>query len=341
MFGVKHVICAAVLTIVFGVGTAFSETVNWRFNNNFPPTRPESAYIRDLAKNVAKFSNGDFKIDVIEGGGMNLKDADALRWMQTGTPEIAFVNVAFVARDAPAIAQLLIFGSVSNLDEYWRVIPEIKSALIDGFDKFNISVVGFIGLPFVEQSFFCRQPVKTLADLKGKKVRVGNLAQIKVFEALGVSAQTIPQEELYTALQTGVVDCALYPAKYAKFISLQEVTKYAVYTGFPYNPVPYVVMANKAKLARLSPENRAALDKAIAVLQEDSFKFEGGAEAEVAARKDLTETAGVTWFDDFSQEDVEAIREASNQVWGQLAEAAGPDALATHKMILGLLKGNE
>jgi len=327
---------ATAITLSMTASLAMAETVTWRFNNNYAPTRPESAHIRNFAENVAANSGGSFTINVIEGGGMNLKDADALRWMQTGTPEIAFIWPTFIGRDAPDLASLYVYGSVSTAEEHLRALPAVEEALTTGFAERNIPVVGFMALPIIDASLFCREPVRTLDELKTRKLRVGSREQVETFTALGVAAQIVPQNELYAALQTGVVDCALYAARFTKSISLQEVAKHAVYTGFPFPPAPYAIVAHKATLDGLSADNRAALDKALVTLKEDSFKFDGDAAAEAASRADLT-AAGVTWYADFSEADVAAIREAAAATWLKLAEEGGDAAVGYRARILELI----
>ncbi len=328
---------AAVALATSAVGVA-AQDVTWRFNNNYAPTRPESGHIRNFAANVAEFSGGSFTINVIEGGGMNLRDADALRWMQTGTPEIAFSWPTFLGRDAPDLANLYVFGSVSSAEEHLRALPAVQEALTEGFARRNIPVVGFMALPIIDASLYCREAVTSLDDLRRLRLRVGSREQVETFTALGVAAQIIPQNELYSAMQTGVVDCALYPARFAGSISLQEVAPHATYTGFPFPPAPYAIVAHAGSLERLSSEHRAALDQALEVLAEESFQFEGDAEAEVAARAAMVE-AGVTWHDDLSQADQDAIREAASQTWLTLSEEGGEEAVANRARIMDLLGG--
>lgn len=325
---------AAILTA--SAASVMAQDVTWRFNNNYAPTRPESAHIRAFAANVAEFSGSSFTINVIEGGGMNLRDADALRWMQTGTPEIAFIWPTFIGRDAPDLASLYVYGSVSTAEEHLRALPAVQEALTEGFAARNIPVEGFMALPIIDASLFCRQPVTSLEQLRGLRLRVGSREQVETFTALGVAAQIIPQNELYSALQTGVVDCALYAARFARSISLQEVAQHAVYTGFPFPPAPYAIVAHAGSLEALSAEHRQALDRALEVLATDSFQFDGDAAAEVAARADLT-AAGVTWHGDLPQADQDAIREAAAQTWLTLSTEGGEAAVAYRARILDLL----
>lgn len=314
---------------------AGAETV-WRFNNNYAPTRPESGHIRTFAEDVGRLTDGSLKIEVIEGGGMNLKDADALRWMQTGTPEIAFIWPTFIGRDAPDLASLYVYGSVSTAEEHLKALPAVKTALTEGFAERGIPVVGFMALPIIDASLFCREPVKTLDELRTKKLRVGSREQVETFTGLGVAAQIIPQNELYSALQTGVVDCALYAARFAQSISLQEVAKHATYSGFPFPPVPYAIVAHQGSLDKLTEAERAALAEATVALETNSSDFSKDAEAEAAARKALTD-AGVTWYDPLTPAEVEEIRAAAAKTWETLSAEGGDKALAYRSQILEAL----
>ena len=53
---------------------------------------------------------GKFRINLLEGGAMGLKDVDALRWMQDGTPEMGFIWPPFLGRDAPDLASVYVYG---------------------------------------------------------------------------------------------------------------------------------------------------------------------------------------------------------------------------------------
>jgi TRAP-type C4-dicarboxylate transport system substrate-binding protein len=193
-----------------------------------------------------------------------------------------------------------------------------------------------MALPIIDASLFCREPVPDLATLRSKKLRVGSREQVETFTALGVAAQIIPQNELYSALQTGVVDCALYAARFATSISLQEVAQHAVYTGFPFPPVPYAIVAHQGSLDALTDEERAALSQAAATLETESSDFSKDAEAEAAARAALAE-AGVTWYPDFTPEDVQELRTAAEATWLTLSEEGGEAAVANRAAILDAL----
>lgn len=316
-------------------GIAQAQT-EWRFNNSYAPTRPESAHIRAFAADVEKRTGGKLRISVAEGGAMGLKDADALRFMQAGTPELGFIWPPFLGRDAPALANLYVYGLVANADEHLKALPALKAVLKEGIGKWNVEVPGFLGFSLVDAALFCREPVRTLDELKRKKLRVGSREQVETFKRLGVAAQIIPQNELYAAMQTGVVDCALYAPRFANSISLQEVAKHVTPTGFPFPPAPYALLANKAKWAALPTDLKAGFNDAVAELERVSFNFDGDAAAEKAAQEKLA-SQGVSFLPVLPAADRAAIRKSALETWDVLAKETGGDAIVYRQRVLDAL----
>ncbi|MEY3144869.1 MAG: hypothetical protein RL342_540 [Pseudomonadota bacterium] len=308
----------------------------WRFNNSYPASRPESVQIRTFAADVEKRTGGKLKISVSEGGALGLKDADAMRFMQTGTPELGFIWPPFLGRDAPALANIYVYGLVANADEHLKALPALKAVLKEGIAKWNIEVPGFLGFSIVDAALFCREPVKTLEELKKKKLRVGSREQVETFKRLGVAAQIVPQNELYAALQTGVVDCALYAPRFANSISLQEVAKHVTPTGFPFPPAPYALMAHKAKWAALPADLKKGFLDAVTELERVSFNFDADTATEAASR-DKLQSQGVTYHPALPAADKAAIRRSALETWDVLAKETGADAIAYRQKVLDAL----
>ena len=195
---------------------------------------------------------------------------------------------------------------------------------------------GFLGLSIVDASLFCREPVKSLDELKKKKLRVGSREQVETFKRLGVAAQIVPQNELYAALQTGVVDCALYAARFANTISLQEVAKHVTPTGFPFPPAPYALLAHKGKWAALPPDLKKGFNEAVVELEKVSFNFDGDVSGEKAAREKLV-SQGSTFYPPLSAVDQKALRSSALETWDVLAKETGGDAVAYRQRLLQAL----
>lgn len=335
-FGIASLRLGACLALsVSLLGGAMAQT-EWKFNNSYAPTRPESAQIRAFAADVEKRTAGKMKISVSEGGALGLKDADALRFMQVGTPEMGFIWPPFIGRDAPALANLYVYGLVANADEHLKALPALKDVLKEGIAKWNIEVPGFLGFSIVDAALFCREPVRTLDELKRKKLRVGSREQIETFKRLGVAAQIIPQNELYAAMQTGVVDCALYAPRFAQTISLQEVAKHVTPTGFPFPPAPYALLAHKGKWSALPADLKKGVLDAVAELERVSFNFDGDAAAEKTAREKL-QSQGVSFLPVLPAADRTALRKSALETWDMLAKETGGEAVAYRQRILQAL----
>lgn len=331
-----RLVIAGAAVLLAGAAPAHAQRVEWTFNNNYAASRAESAFVREFAADVGKRSDGRFTIRVLESGAMGLRDADALRWMQQGKPEMGFIWSPFLGRDAPDLASLYVFGSVATAEEHAKAVPALKDILSEGMRRWQIEPVGFMGLSLLEASLFCRQPVRSLDELKRVKLRVGTREQIDTFRALGVAGQIVPQNELYAAMQTGVVDCALYPARIAHTVSLQEVAKHAAPTGFPFPPTPYVLMANQAAYAALPPEHKKVLADAAAALEAKSFDFSKDAEEERAARDRLA-AQGVTFYEPLAKADQDALRGAALKTWDAITKEVGATGTAYRGRILQAL----
>ena len=318
------------------VGGTSAHAAEWKFNNGLPEGRNESKQLDQFAAEVAELSNGSLSINVFHGGSLNLKNNDVARWLPKGAVEMGLVWANYLGRDAPALNAVLIQGSVGSSDELIKVLPEIQDIYTEELAEWGIVPTGFMALPLLKASIFCReQPVRTLEDLRTRKLRVWSNDQVETFTKLGVSAQIVGQNDLYVALQTGVVDCAVYPALFAHTISLQEVTKYASYL-YPVAGVPYVLGASQGAWDKLSGDEQQAISTAAANVWERTNQYDAAEEKEADARAKLTEQ-GVEFLDAYSDEDRRAFLDAASVTWETLAEEAGGNALAYRQRILDVL----
>jgi TRAP-type C4-dicarboxylate transport system substrate-binding protein len=125
---------------------------------------------------------------------------------------------------------------------------------------------GFTGVGWYDsgaRSFYMSEaPVKTLADLKGKKIRVmQSETSIKTMELLGASPIAMGQAEVYTSLQQGILDGAENNEFALTIARHGEVAKY--YSYDMHTRIPDVVIMSNTTKAKLSADQLAALQEAI------------------------------------------------------------------------------
>ncbi|MEM1427906.1 MAG: TRAP transporter substrate-binding protein DctP [Pseudomonadota bacterium] len=326
----------AAATVAFAVAAGAGAADEWKFNNGLPEGRNESKQLDAFAAEVAELTSGSLEISVFHGGSLNLKNEDVVRWLPQGAVEMGLVWANYLGRDAPAMNAVLIQGSVGSPDELIQVLPEIQEIYAEELAEWGIVPAGYMALPLLQASIFCKgEPVRTLEDLRSKKLRVWSGDQVETFTKLGVPAQIVGQTELYVALQTGVVDCAVYPALFAHTISLHEVTDYAAYL-YPVAGVPYVLGVDEEAWAGLDEVEREAISTAAANVWERTNAYDAAEENEQAARAKLGEQ-GVEFLDDFSEDDRAAFLEAASATWEELAAEAGGKAPDYRERILGVL----
>ena len=104
-------------------------------------------------------------------------------------------------------------------------------------------------------------PIRAPEDLKGLRMRVNNSKALNdMFELLGANPQQLPVAELYTALETGVVDAQDHPIGVVVSFKFNEVQKYLSLTQHAYSALGLTM--NKAKFDARTPEQQAAVTEA-------------------------------------------------------------------------------
>ncbi|MEP3278742.1 MAG: TRAP transporter substrate-binding protein DctP [Stappiaceae bacterium] len=325
-------------SLVFGatlagltVSTVSAE--EWRFNNFLPETRPESAELNKFAEEVNASLDSDFELKMFGGGSLGLKNTDVLRFVPKGAVEMSLMWANYLGRDAPALSSVFVQGSISTVDELEKALPEVRKIYEEEFADWGVTSVGYVAIPMLSVSVFCKdEPVNSLAQLKSKKLRVWARDQVETFTGLGVAAQIIPQEEMYVALKTGVVDCALYPALYAHTVSLQEVSGYASFL-YPMASGPYVLGVATDRWEKTDAKVKDAITSAATALWDRTNQYDDDHERELAAREKLVE-GGLVWGEDFPEEDRALFLESVSKTWKTLADEAGGNAPAYRERVL-------
>ena len=332
----NQIITSLVCFATIGIFALSVNAKELKFNNPLPESRPETVEINKFSEAVAANSDNNLTVKVYSGGSMGLENADLLRTLPKGVVDMSLLWANYLGRDAPELSSVLVQGSIGTVDELKAALPVVREIYQEEFDKWGVTTVGNIAIPMLYASVLCRdEPVRTLEDLKKKKLRVWSKDQVMTFTRLGVAAQIINQNEMYVAMKTGVVDCAVYPVLYGHTVSLQEVAKYSSYL-YPIAAGPYTLGMASSKWKSLSAEEKDALTKAAAASWDRTNEYSTDYERELAARQKFTEQ-GVTILEDFSEEDRKTFLDAVSVTWKELTDEAGGNAPAYRQRVLEAL----
>ncbi|MFC4351555.1 TRAP transporter substrate-binding protein [Fodinicurvata halophila] len=298
------------------------DKVELKMHSQIVESRPEAEYLQEFADRVNERAEGELEIRVFHAGSLGVKDTDLLRLMKSGSVDMAMMYGEYYKRDAPELAAVYVQGAITEPEHHLELLPTIREIYEEAYADWGVTTVGGVVSPVFDVGLHCNDPVNSLEDLQDKKLRVWAGHLVDTFDKLDVASQVIPQNDMYVALQTGVVDCAYYLSTVAETVSLQEVTDYEAYLH-PWAAVPWMFGVNDEAWDSLSPELQEIVREEGERMWEKTRERAVDEEREREARKDREEL-GITMLEPFSDEDVAKFVEAANEAWAEMAEDAGP-----------------
>lgn len=326
---------AALATVAGQAGPASAEEKEWKMHAVWVPKRPEIGWMQEYFVDPANERlKGKLKITLYPGGSLGVKDVDMLRILPGGNViQLTALYAGYMSRDVPEMAHLLPAGVVQEPETLVKIYPTLKEIYQGVYDKWDIKLLGFVSHPVNKISILCKDPVRTLDELQKRKLRVWEKFHADTFAALGVSAQVIPQNDLYVAMRQGVVDCAVYPVAFASTISLQEVATNAAYL-FPYVLHPIGIIVSNKAWDSLSADEQKALQDTVTEMEKTTAelylngKWENEQEAAIK----------INILDAFPDADQDKFTQVARETWRTLATEAGDQAKANYEKVLAAIK---
>ncbi|WP_018916920.1 TRAP transporter substrate-binding protein DctP [Vreelandella zhanjiangensis] len=334
----KLILSASAVAFLTIIQSAQADNISLKFHSGLAQSRPEANQIERFASLVDEKSGGELKIEVYHAGALGLKEADMLRILQQGMVDMALLYGEYYTRDAPALASVYAQGAITEASQHNDILDVIRELYDEGFANWNIHIVGGVVAPIFDVGLHCKEPVNTLEELQNKKVRVWSRHLVDTFDLLGISAQVIPQNDMYMALQTGVVDCAYYLSTVAPTVSLQEVTEYEAYLH-PWAASPWLFGISERALSRLNDNQRQALEAAGQEIWQETAATAVDPEREAQARQER-EALGITMLPAFSDEDQNTFVTAAWEAWQAMAEESGEEGVRYYQTVTQALSEN-
>ncbi|KAA3448481.1 C4-dicarboxylate ABC transporter [Mesorhizobium sp. SARCC-RB16n] len=277
-------------TFAFGpllIGIANAETV-LRSSDTHPDGYPTVEAVKYMGDLIKQRTAGRYSIEVYHSAQLG-EEKDTIEQTQAGVIDLDRVSMGPFNGIVPetAVPSLpYMFRSV----EHMRHVMDgpIGDQILKAFEAHDL-----VGLAFYDsgaRSFYnTKKDITSMADMKGMKFRV---IQSDVFvdmvNALGANATPMAYGEVYSALQTGVIDGA--ENNWPSFESAKhyEVAKH--YTMDEHQIVPEVLVMSKASWDRLSPEDQAIVRQAA---KDSVVKMRELWDAQEKKSRGIVEAAGV------------------------------------------------
>lgn len=258
----KRFMCMIVcIALLVSCTAAFAEITERTIR--FSTTSAENTEIVNVMKHfselVSEASGGSMKVEVYPAsqlGGV----PETFQNVQLGIQEMAVTSAAVLAsagaRDFDVVTLPYVFRDVSHFIHV--VHSDIGQRILDSTSTAGTRTVGIGFWSEGTRNFFTKEPVRCLEDIKGMKIRCQALdVDTAMTQALGASPTPIAFSELYSALQTGVVDGAENPLSGIYNGKFQEVCKYVTLDA--HSAPPVVVIFSEAIWNTMSDEERAII----------------------------------------------------------------------------------
>lgn len=257
-FWVATTIIATVLCLIC-TGPAQAKRV-LKYGHNAKQDQPTGQAALKFAELVKEKTNGEIIIEVLPANQLG-KNRQMVENLKMGAQDLATLGLAglgYIMDDYLMMQVPYVFRSQEHIHKVLK--GDIGRELMEKLDKKAGIVMLAQDWDRMVRHVGGGKKIDKLEDLKGYKVRAGVLPPIVGFKALGASPVKIPLNEMYVALQQGVVDGAELPIDYFYEYSIHEVAEYLNLTYHTYGT--QFVGINKMLWNSLKPEQRRALQEA-------------------------------------------------------------------------------
>lgn len=258
----KHLttLTAALLAGAALAAPAFACEITLKSSDTHPDGYPTVEAVKQMGKLVEERSAGRLCIEVFHSAQLG-EEKDTIEQTKFGVIDMNRVSIGpfnNLIEETKVVSLPYIFRSVEHMHHVMD--GPIGDEILAAFAPH-----GFIGLAYYDggsRSFYnSRKPIRSMADLAGMKVRVMQSdIFVDMMTAMGASATPLPYGEVYSSIQTGVIDGAENNWPSFESSGHFEVAKY--YTLDEHLIVPEVLVMSQISWDKLTPEDQALIRQA-------------------------------------------------------------------------------
>ncbi|WP_210543704.1 TRAP transporter substrate-binding protein [Rhodoferax sp. PAMC 29310] len=258
----RNFIAAAVAAVAFTSSFhAQAEDIVLKASDTHPAGYPTVVAVENMGKKLEAATNGRIKMKMYPGAVLG-QEKEAVEQVQIGAIQIARISLGVVGPVAPDV-------DVFNMPFVFRNIAHMR-AVIDGpigaelLEKVTNSPARLVALGWMDggaRSLYTKKLVKTPADMAGIKVRMmGNPLFVDTMNAMGGNGISMSYGEVFSALQTGVIDGAENnPPSFFTSNHYTTGTKYYAQTN--HLIIPELLVMSKVTWDKLTPADQTLMKK--------------------------------------------------------------------------------
>jgi tripartite ATP-independent transporter DctP family solute receptor len=239
----------------------------YKYGNNVPPTYPMNVRVRAASDRIREATSGRFDLQVFPNGQLGT-DTDMLSQVRSGAIHFYTASGLVLSTLVPVTAINALGFAFKDYSQVWPAMDgelgaHLRGAIVNSglYPMRKIFDIGF------RETTSSTHPINTPDDFKGFKVRIPvSQLGVSMFKALGASPATINFSEVYTALQTHVVDGQENPLSIIDTGKLFEVQKYCSMTNHMWDG--FWFLGNRRAWERLPKDLQEIVENELSVAAE-------------------------------------------------------------------------
>ena len=262
----KHLTTGIALATLLMANAAMADggVIKFGHDNKADPfENPAHACTAVFANSLAAGTNGSVTVEVFGSNQLGTA-AEHVQQVRDGILQATLTSTGALASYYPRIDVLNLPFAVADISSTYAVYDGPFGAALARDIEAQLGDVVVLGFPDTGGFFAVtnsKHPIAELADFDGVRIRTMTLpSHQKIMQSLGAEAYPLAWGEVYSGLQTGVIDGQMNPVPTVTFANFFEVQKYLTLTNHLFSP--YTLMINRAFYEGLSDAERGVLHHA-------------------------------------------------------------------------------
>lgn len=257
---VLAIVLGLAFCVAFGATSATAKVVKWKMTSTWPPSIDFIEVDKAFVEKVNHLCKDKLQIKFFSGGTL-MPSYEVFDAVGKGTVQASGDWPNYWAGKNTVFDTLGSYPMGLTPIDYlvWYYHGGGKAIYDEAYGKYNM-VYLLYGVTTMECGLRSNKPINSLADLKGMKIRMSGQHQGKLLKDLGAAQVAMSGQEIYQALQKGVVDAGEFSSPSTDWgMGFQEVTKFWAAPGWHQPASVLGVMINKQAWDELDPETQKNL----------------------------------------------------------------------------------
>jgi len=264
----KRMLLVMTATCMVFASTALARDMKMNCNAVYSSTSIHTQGAMKFAELAKEYSDGSIQITVHPGGSLGFKGSELLKAVKDASVPMSDILMGVVAGSEEIFGLSTYPRMVHSFDEAWDLYQAAKPFYEKACQKWNQKLL--YAAPWPPSGLFTQKPLQKLSDLEGLKTRTYDKNGAEFLRKAGANPLAMPWGEVYSALNTGLIDSVLTSSHSGKNGKFWEVL--SNFTDISYAYPLNMLTINMDYWQALSEDQQQAMLKAAAETEAAQWK---------------------------------------------------------------------